>query len=75
MSKDSTKAMMEKFALLNNEDVADMGFRNVKVCSNPGVTQPCAWNVALDNYSEKLSSELTHTVKFQVISSEKMWKN
>ena len=51
MSKDSTKAMMEKFALLNNEDVADMGFRNVKVCSNPGVTQPCAWNVALDNYS------------------------
>ena len=51
MSGDNTKGMMERFALLNKEDIPDMGFRNVKVCSNPGVTQPCAWNVALDNYS------------------------
>ncbi len=45
-STDNTKVIMETFRKNNRED-----FYDVKVLSNPKRTQPCGWNVVLNNYS------------------------
>ncbi len=45
-STDNTKKIMETFMKNNKED-----FYDVKVLSNPKKTQPCGWNVVLNNYS------------------------
>lgn len=45
-STDSTEKIMETFKKNNKDD-----FYDVKVLPNPGKTQPCGWNVVLNNYS------------------------
>lgn len=45
-STDNTKVIMETFRKNNKDD-----FYDVKVLSNPKRTQPCGWNVVLNNYS------------------------
>lgn len=45
-STDNTKKIMETFRKNNKED-----FYDIKVLSNPKRTQPCGWNVVLNNYS------------------------
>ncbi len=45
-STDNTKKIMETFKKNNQKD-----FYDVKVLSNPKRTQPCGWNVVLNNYS------------------------
>ena len=45
-STDNTKVIMETFRKNNAQD-----FYDVKVLSNPKKTQPCGWNVVLNNYS------------------------
>ena len=45
-STHNTKKIMETFMKNNKED-----FYDVKVLSNPKKTQPCGWNVVLNNYS------------------------
>lgn len=45
-STDNTKVIMETFRKNNKAE-----FYDIKVLSNPKRTQPCGWNVVLNNYS------------------------
>ena len=56
-SEDRTKNIMKQFARINengngkNRYKGEIGFASVRVLDNPKRTQPCAWNVAIDNFS------------------------
>ena len=45
-STDNTKVIMETFKKNNQDD-----FYGVQVLTNPNKTQPCGWNVVLNNYN------------------------
>ncbi len=45
-STDDTKQIFEAFAACHQEE-----FYGIRVLDNPKKTQPCGWNVAIDNYS------------------------
>lgn len=45
-SSDGTKDIFRAFARENGAD-----YHDIKVLDNPGRTQPCGWNVAINNYS------------------------